>query len=872
MRDAAIDLLERDEQLRRLGDAFALACGGRGRIIAIAAEAGAGKTALTEQFVADHAEVARMYWGACEHLSTPEVLLPLRDIARASGESFGLGTDHIRSFESLLRLLANGAKPSVLVIEDLHWADTATLDLIRFLGRRIARVRALILITYRDEEVDARSPVRNLLGEVPAGNVERMTLPPLSLAAVTSLAAKRGRRGDELFALTAGNPFLVTEALAVDGDVPPDAVRDSTLARASRLPDPARVVLDAVSIFPRRAETAVVADLVKGAIDAGLDECVAKGMLSLEGGIVQFRHELARRAIEASIAPARRRALHQKVVDVLKRRSDARASEIAHHAERAADVPALLEFAHRAGEEAARAGAPREAAAHFAAMLHHRDALDSALLIEILEHYAEQAYLMGGADLAMISMTEAAELRRRASDALGLGRDLTRLTRFAWMCGRRAEAERFVEEAIAVLQAAPPGPELAWAYSHQSQLDMLASRMDAAINWGERALELARRLGQKEIIIHALGNIGSAKADGVGSGSCPELQQSFELAVAGKFHDHVERASCNLTCTYYWRRDYQAALEYIDRGVSYASALELTHWEGYLRGWRSMVRLDQGDWAGAEEEAQEICSRTYAADVYRFPALITLARLRVRRGDQDAEIPLEAARRLSATMAELQRSVYIATIMAESAWLEPSSPSQPADEARSLLREVHTLAEERNSHWVAEDSALWLYLLGEPVAGTERLATPFREHCEGRWREAAAGWRALGRPYEEALALSGGDDCAQRQALEILDRLGAMPAGARLRRQMRAGGARTVPRGPIAVTRANSAGLTRRQVQVLGLVGEGLSNTEIASRLCISAKTAEHHVSAIMARLDTPTRQEAAAAARNRGLLGSSEK
>jgi DNA-binding CsgD family transcriptional regulator len=210
--------------------------------------------------------------------------------------------------------------------------------------------------------------------------------------------------------------------------------------------------------------------------------------------------------------------------------------------------------------------------------------------------------------------------------------------------------------------------------------------------------------------------------------------------------------------------------------------------------------------------------------------------------------------------------------MAESAWLESSAPTAGTDEAGSLLREVHALAEERKSRWVVEDSAIWLYMLGQPVAGTAGFPTPIREHCEGRWREAAAGWRALGRPYEEALASSGGDDAAQREALEIFDRLGAVPAAARLRRQMRAGGARAVPRGPIGVTRANSAGLTRRQVQVLGLVDEGLSNAEIASRLFISAKTAEHHVSAIMARLDASTRQEAAAAARHRGLLGSSEK
>ena len=795
------------------------------------------------------------------------MLLPLRDIARASGEAFDLQSDHIRAFESMLRLLSQGAAPALLIIEDVHWADTATLDLIRFLGRRIARVRALILITFRDEEVDARSAVRTVLGEAPVGSVERMTLEPLSLAAVTSLAAKAGRRAEQLYALTAGNPFLVTEALAVEGDVPTEAVRDSTVARASRLCESARVVLEAVSLFPRHAETAVVADLVKGVIDTGLDECVEKGMLSLQGGLVQFRHELARRAIEGSIAPTRRRALHQKVVDVLKRRTDARASEIAHHAERAQDIAALLKFARLAGEDAAQAGAPREAASHFAAMLRHRDHLQPAMMVETLERHADQAYLMGSSDLAMISMAEAAELRRRANDTLKLGQDLTRLTRFAWMCARRTEAERFVDEAIAVLQQAPPGPELAWAYSHQSQLDMLASRMDSAIDWGERALKLAQQLGEKEIIIHALGNIGSAKADDRDATSTPELKQSFDLAVAGKYHDHVERASCNLSCSYYWRRDYESALAYIERGVAYADTLDLSHWEGYLRGWRAMVWLDQGDLSRAEEEAQEICSRSYAAETYRFPALIALARVRIRRGDPDSETPFEAARRLATAMAEPQRTVYIAMLVAEEAWQQNDPAAPVVREAKCLLNEVRALAEQRHASWVAEDAALWLYMLGEPAGETAKFASPFREHCEGRWETAADSWRMRGRPYEEALALCGGDEDAQRQALEIFDRLGAAPAAARVRKHLRAGGSRAVPRGPIAGTRANAAGLTRRQVEVLGLVGEGLSNTEIARRLCISAKTAEHHVSAIMARLDAPTRQKAAAAARARGLL-----
>jgi DNA-binding CsgD family transcriptional regulator len=866
VKQAGNDLLEREEPLRRLAEAFARSAAGQGRIIALGAEAGAGKTALIERFIADHAQIARTYWGACENLSTPEILLPLRDIARASGNAFAVGGDPISAFEGLLRLLSGGSKCPVLVVEDIHWADTATLDLIRFIGRRIARIRALLLITYRDEEVDVRSPLRTLLGELPAGSVERMSLAPLSQGAVSVLAARQGRNGAQLFAVTAGNPFLVTEALAVDGDLPSDSVRDATLARASRLSEEASAVLDAVSIFPRHAETALIAELVKYSIDDGLDECIDKGMLSLDGAILRFRHELARRAIEVSIPPTLQRAMHQKVVDVLRHRSDARPNEIAHHAERAGDIASLLLYAQLAGEAAVRAAASREAAAHFETMLRHRDGLKPELVVDVLELHAEQAYLAGGADRAMISMAEAASLRRRAGNMLALGRNLTRLTRFAWMCGRRAEAENFVRESIAVLETAPPGPELAWAYSHQSQLDMLASRMDSAIVWGERALELARRLGEQEIIVHALGNVGSATVDHLRSGKCPQLEQSFELAVANRFHDHVERASCNLTCTYFWRRDYQVSLSWIARGVDYATALELNHWEGYLRGWRAMIKLDRGQWDEAEDEAREICSRVFSADVYRFPALIALARLRIRRGDQDADTPLETAQRLAEVMMELQRSVYVAITLAEGEWLETAPPGETA--GRRLLREVHELARERKALWAIEDTALWLHALGESVTGTESFAAPFREHVQGQWREAATGWKALGRPYDEALALSYGDESAQRQALEIFDRLGAVPAATRMRRQLRSKGARAVPRGPIAPTRANLAGLTRRQTQVLELLDDGLSNTEIATHLCIAPKTAEHHVAAIMARFDSPSRKAATDTARKLGLLG----
>lgn len=873
-----MEFLEREDCLRRLAGALAQAALGRGRIIAISGEAGAGKTTLVERFALDQALSARLYRGACEHLSTPEPLLPLRDIARAKDATLDLTHGNVAAFESLLALLSRGANPALLILEDIHWADVATLDMIRFLGRRIAGVKALVLATYRDEEVGVRSPLRDVLGEAPAGSVHRMSVEPLSLPAVITLAASSGRSGEEVYRLTGGNPFLVTEALAVEGDATPETVRDATLSRASRLSLPARTLLETVSIFPRRADLAVVKALVGDDIDAALDACVERGMLKIDGDALKFRHELARRAIEASLPPSGLRNLHQRVVELLQATPDARASEISHHAELAGNISALVKYAQLAGDAAARAGAAREAAAHFAAMLRHRDVLGPHLTVETLEKHAEQSYLMGAAELAVERMMEAAEMRRASGDVVALGRDLTRLTRYSWICGRRADAERFVAEAIAVLEKLDETPELAWAYSHQSQLDMLAADEAGAIRWGERALKLAERMESKEIIVHALGNIGAARMQDDEAKSSTELERSFQLAHAAGLHDHVERASCNLTCSAYWRRDHQRAFEYIERGVAYAAERDLIHWEAYLVGWRALSLLDQGEYGAAETEAQAVSGWRGVPDLYRTPALFALARLRVRRGDSDAETPLEHARRLTEHLRELQRDTYTVTIEAERLWLARNVGDDGSDrrtraagqrdaEVTYRLRDVHDRALARNLQWSVDDTALWLHLLDEPVTAN-CLSQPISDHIAGRWNKAAEGWRDLGYPYEQALALSGGDENAQREALALFDRLGAAPAAARLRRLMRAKGVRAIPRGPTSSTRANAIGLTQRQVQVLELVSEGLSNPEIADRLCISAKTAEHHVSALMTRLEATTRREAAANARRLGLLG----
>jgi DNA-binding CsgD family transcriptional regulator len=142
------------------------------------------------------------------------------------------------------------------------------------------------------------------------------------------------------------------------------------------------------------------------------------------------------------------------------------------------------------------------------------------------------------------------------------------------------------------------------------------------------------------------------------------------------------------------------------------------------------------------------------------------------------------------------------------------------------------------------------------------MVQPFVLEIQGNWRAAAAMWEELGCPYERARALAQGNSEAQREALLIFEQLGARPMAERVRAQLRAAGVQTIPRGPRAATRQNPFGLTNRQVEILSLLAKNLTNAEIAARLHISPKTVDHHVSAVLAKLDVSTRDQAALLAR----------
>ncbi|SPL89786.1 transcriptional regulatory [[Actinomadura] parvosata subsp. kistnae] len=392
----------------------------------------------------------------------------------------------------------------MVVVEDAHWADEATLDWLVWLGRRIGRLPALLVVTYRDDEVGAEHPIRGALAALPSAIVRRVRLRPLSYGCVTELVRRAGRDPATVHRLTGGNPLLVTELLASEGPAVPATVQDLILDRLCSLPEPARELARLVSVLPTRADAAVVA----GAADL-VETCVDAGVLVPSGDGVAFRHELLRSAVEESLSPARRAAAHRRVLGVLARTPGVDPGRLVHHALNARDEAAVLRYGQLAGIGAARQGAHREAAAHYRAAVEHAGGLPAERRAELLEAYAEQAYLAGLAEEALRARQAALELREAEGRAGPVGENLRWISRLAWWAGRREQAWEAAARLVTVLEDGDP--QLAMAYSNQSQLHMAAHHLDEAVAWGERARELADRLGDVAASVHAEINVSTAR-------------------------------------------------------------------------------------------------------------------------------------------------------------------------------------------------------------------------------------------------------------------------------------------------------------------------------------------------------------------------
>ena len=854
-------LLERAADLDALDAAFDAATGSGGRLMLIAGEAGVGKTVLLRRFCTRHAGTARILWGDCDGLFTLSPLGPLVDISAVTGgelaDLVADGAPPHAVAAAALRDLA-GRVPAILVFEDVHWADDATLDVLRLLGRRISAVPVLVVASYRDDELDRGHPLRIALGELSRGEAtDRLRLMPLSMEAVAELAEPHGVDAAELHRRTAGNPFFVTEALAAGGVELPTTVRDAVLARVAPLSPPARRLLDAAAIVPGTVELPLL-EALAGDATSHLEECLSCGVLDATGTDVAFRHDLARVAVEETLAPDRRLALHRRALAALAGADPAR---LAYHAEGAGDADAVRRFAPAAAERAAAAGAHREAAAQYARALRFGDDLEPAARAALHERRSQECFIVDRPDEAIAELQSALACHRGLGDPRGEGAMLCALSSILWCPGRVEESYRAGQEAVAILEPLGPGPELAMAYANLASLAMNHESAGETARWGTRALDLARGAQANEIEIHALNSIGTMQFLTNGPGARDTAERSLELALEAGLVGDTLRAYANLVWAAIRHRAYPLADRFLHAATEYASNPELDLWRIYLLGYRARSELDQGRWDDAADTATLVSRERRASKLPVVLALTVLGRLRARRGDPDPQTPLDEALALAGP--ELQRIEPVAVARAEAAWLSGDNDGVLAETDR-----IAALAEQRGARWITGEIAVWRRRAGADVDPGADVPEPFALELAGAFEQAAECWEALGCPYEAALALAGsGDEAAQRRAHDELRGLGATAAAAMVARELRRRGTANLPRGPRAATRENPSQLTTRELEVLALVADGLRNRDIADRLFLSTKTVEHHVAAIRAKLGARTRGEAGAQALRLGLL-----
>jgi DNA-binding CsgD family transcriptional regulator/tetratricopeptide (TPR) repeat protein len=850
----------RSEQLATLEAAYAAASAGHGQLALIYGEPGAGKSTLVAQLSERVAPDRDLLVGYCDPLATPRPAGPLIDIAaRLGGPLVDMLADGQRRglFDATLNAISAGPRPPVIVFEDVHWADELTLELLGFLARRIASVPVLLVVTYRDDQLSADHPTRVWLGSLATNPaVTHVAVPPLTLDQVTALAEGSDLDPGEVHARTGGNAFYVTEVLCAPHLAVPARVADAIVARRANLSKPARRALLAAAVIGRRVEPNVllaVRDIDPEAVEA----CVTAGLLSYVPPMFQFRHELTRQAILAEPSAFSIKAMHADVLAALRSNDPQALARLAEHAERAGDAAAVLDVAPRAAQRAACLGAHREAAAQYRRALAFTGGASNELKADLFTALSFELFLTASLAESLEARRSAFELRDQAEQPAAAAEDLRWMSRISWYAGNRTEAETYARLSCQLLGAGP-SPELGMAQSNESQLLMLAGRYTEAIETGERALAIADQVDDLETRVHALNNIGVAKAR-LGSAEGGKLiEESLRLALEHELEDHAARAYVNLADGIELGEP-GAGDRYLAEGLAYCAARELDLQWGYLEATRAMMLLRSGEWEEAESVAGDLLDIA-AIPVHRFVALLPLLLLRIRRGEPHAELLSEASA-IADRLGEAQRLLPIAFARAEAAWLAGSASDMAGE-----LRAFRAVTEAREDAWRTAELHYWLSRATPTHVPPANLIGPFALQLSASPRKAAAEWTNLNSPYEAAIALLEGDELDVREALAVFLRLGAEPAARLARSRLRDLGAAVIPRGPRRSTAEHPFGLTSREEEVLQLLVEDLSNQEIASRLVVSERTVHHHVSALLAKLQVRSRTAAAAVARRHGL------
>ncbi|MBB3751448.1 DNA-binding CsgD family transcriptional regulator/tetratricopeptide (TPR) repeat protein [Mycolicibacterium sp. BK634] len=831
-----------------------------GALVIVSGESGAGKTSFVEAFLERQSHGARVLWGGCDPLSTPRPLGPIHDLADELGEDTRRVLRCAEQPHEIFTAVFEDLRthPSVLVIDDLHWADQAVVDLLRFVLRRIRRTRSLVIGTVRDDEIGFGHPMRSLLGDVArSGSATTLPLPPLTLTAVTELVGDTDADPARLHRITGGNAFFVGEMLDHIGDELPTTVRDAILARTVNLEAAAWDLLNLLTCAPGVIPDFLLTDLgVTVPALRALDE--ARLIRRTDRGVA-FRHDLCRLAVASVIPPGAEAELHRRMIAAYDAAPQQDPAVLTHHALGAGDQPRILSAASEAARAAARTGAHTQAAEFYQIALSHGGALAAEHEAELLELLAQECYLIDRLDEASTARGRALSLRSRLGQPAAISANHHALALYESYRANLQAAEQHGVKAVEALRDWSDPVLLGHVSTTQAYFAVSAGDLER----GAMLLAQARAcLDQTDdpILRSRMEIVEGYRGGLLGEAGARDVVVSAITAATDHVADDVYAYGCSILALIdIEQRHHDQTAELLDVSVPLCLERDVPFGRSWLFATRARIALLLGDWDDAGADAETVLAGVNWPLVSTWPWIVQ-ALISLRR-DGIAVPGLDDAWRVFSGFGEHFR-LFPATAVAEEVWLT-GNPDDRIDECRALLDTCAV----GGIDMAIGDLAVWLRRL-DPEIETERAIGPHRLLLDGQFEAAADEFQRLSMPYEAALALiDSGDAELTRRGLGVLDRLGAAAVAAKVRRGLRLGGASVVPARARSATLSNAAGLTARQIEVLGLIDQGLTNAELADRLYLSVRTVDHHVAAILGKLGVAGRREAIRKGRELGIL-----